>query len=307
MATVRKFSVEEQRKVLAELEVPFDPAMVEWKVVRRARSGRRGAVLPFADPRAYTDRLNQVLTTAGWSRAFTLSTLSNLTRRLWDGKCISTGKVLVSGTVTINRLGSQPGNGEAWADRDHAVTAAEARAFKRACAGFGLGRYLYRFREVWVALNRYSEPISKPTLPDWALPPGFSASRRGQDARGPLDQGLTAKIESFREVLGGSIYTEILARSGHSHQAGLIPKRDDAKERPRMDGIGFERVRQSASTSGDSGRGKVHVRHRRHEHQLDGGHHKSRNAETPGRHPCDLSQTRRRLTPQHPGSHPRGS
>jgi hypothetical protein len=65
MATARKLSAEEQRELLAQLEVPFDPAMVEWKVVRRAHSGRRGAVLPFADPRAYTDRLNQALTTAG--------------------------------------------------------------------------------------------------------------------------------------------------------------------------------------------------------------------------------------------------
>jgi len=54
------------------------------------------------------DRLNQVLTTAGWNRTFTLSTISNLTRRLWDGSSISTGKVLVSATVTINRLGSHP-------------------------------------------------------------------------------------------------------------------------------------------------------------------------------------------------------
>ena len=43
MATARKLSTEEQRELLAQLEVPFDPAMVEWKVVRRARSGRRGA------------------------------------------------------------------------------------------------------------------------------------------------------------------------------------------------------------------------------------------------------------------------
>ena len=82
MATARKFSAEEQRELLAQLEVPFDPAMVEWKVVRRARSGLRGAVLPFVDPRAYTDRLNQALTTAGWNRTFALSTLSSLTRRL---------------------------------------------------------------------------------------------------------------------------------------------------------------------------------------------------------------------------------
>ena len=61
MATARKLSAEEQQEVLAQLEVPFDPAMVEWKVVRRARSGRRGAVLPFVDPRAYTDRLNRAL------------------------------------------------------------------------------------------------------------------------------------------------------------------------------------------------------------------------------------------------------
>jgi hypothetical protein len=108
MATARKFSAEEQRELLAQLEVPFDPVMVEWKVVRRARSGRRGAVLPFVDPRAYTDRLNQALTTAGWNRTFALSTLSNLTRRLWDGSSISTGKVLVSGTVTINRLEVTP-------------------------------------------------------------------------------------------------------------------------------------------------------------------------------------------------------
>ena len=255
MATARKFSAEEQRELLAQFEVPFDPAMVEWKVVRRARSGRRGAVLPFVDPRAYTDRLNQALTTAGWNRTFALSTLSNLTRRMWDGSSISTGKVLVSGTVTINRLGSHPGNGEAWADRDHAVTAAEAQAFRRACAGFGLGRYLYHFREVWVPLNRYGEPLSKPTLPDWALPPGFSASRPSRDARGPLDQHLTAKIESFRELLGDSIYTEILIRSGHSQQAGLIPNatlQKNVLEWMESASRGFARARALAETLGEA-------------------------------------------------------
>jgi hypothetical protein len=255
MATARKFSAEEQRKLLAELEVPFDPAMVEWRPVRRARSGRRGAVLPFADPRAYSDRLNQILTPAGWGRTYTLSTLSNLTRRLWNGKSISTGKVLVTSTVSIHRLGSHVGNGEAWADREHAVTAAEAQAFKRACACFGLGRYLYRFREVWVSLNRHGEPISTPRLPDWALPPGFSASRPDLHARGPLDQRLTAMIESFRELLGDAIYTEILTRSGHSHQAGLIPNATLQKNVLHwMESAlrGFDKARSLAETVGES-------------------------------------------------------
>jgi hypothetical protein len=255
MATARKFSAEEQRKLLAELEVPFDPAMVKWKVVRKAHSGRRGAVLPFADPRAYTDRLNQVLTPAGWGRTYTLSTLSNLTRPLWDGELISTGKVLVTSTVSVHRLGSHVGNGEAWADREHAVTAAEAQAFKRACACFGLGRYLYGFREVWTSLNRYGDPTSTPVLPDWALPPGFSASRSDQHARGPLDQRLTAKVESFRELLGDAIYTEILTRSGHSHQAGLIPNATVQKnvlEWMESTSRGFDKARALAETVGDA-------------------------------------------------------
>ena len=255
MATTRRFTAEEQRKLLAELEVPFDPAMVKWKVVRRAHSGRRGAVLPFADPRAYTDRLNQVLTPAGWGRTYTLSTLSNLTRRLWDGKLISTGKVLVTSTVSVHRLGSHVGNGEAWADREHAVTAAEAQAFKRACACFSLGRYLYRFREVWVSLNRHGEPISSPVLPDWGLPPGFSASRPDRHARGPLDQRLTAKIEGFRELLGDAIYTEILTRSGHSHQAGLIPNatlQKNVLHWMESASRGFDKARALAETVGEA-------------------------------------------------------
>ncbi len=65
MAAPKKFSPDEQRKLLAELEVPFDPALVRWRVVQTAKSGRRGAVLPFADPRAYVDRLNYLFTPTG--------------------------------------------------------------------------------------------------------------------------------------------------------------------------------------------------------------------------------------------------
>jgi hypothetical protein len=163
--------------------------------------------------------------------------------------------VVVSGIVTINRLGSHPGNGEAWADREHAVTAAEAQAFKRSCVGFGLGRYLYRFREVWVSLNRYGEPISTPVLPDWALPPGVSSARQHQDTRGSLDQQLTAKIESFLDVLGEPIYTEVLIRSGHSHQAALIPNatlQRNVLEWMESASRGFDKARALAERLGEA-------------------------------------------------------
>src|SRR6266567_1871124 len=46
----------------------------------------------------------------------------------------------------------------------------EAQAFKRACSNFGLGRYFYRFGEMWVDLDEYKRPRELPPLPSWALP-----------------------------------------------------------------------------------------------------------------------------------------
>jgi hypothetical protein len=50
--------------------------------------------------------------------------------------------VLVTCELTIFGLGSHSATGEEWADNSNAGTAAEAQAFKRSCACFGLGRYL---------------------------------------------------------------------------------------------------------------------------------------------------------------------
>jgi hypothetical protein len=67
-------------------------------------------------------------------------------------------------------LGTHSGLGEEWADNENAATAAEAQAFKRACACFGLGRYLYDLAGSWVDLDEKKQPVSRPKLPDWALP-----------------------------------------------------------------------------------------------------------------------------------------
>ena len=163
MATT-KFTGADREKLFAQLEVPFDPAQVKWRIMRTSNDGRTGLILPFADPRAYTDRLNQLFTPAGWTREYTIPLCHRLTR-VDRGKVIVTSKVLVATAVTINRLGSHTGTGEEWADQENAVTAADAQAFKRACSCFGLGRYLYSFGETWVKLNQRGEPVALPVLP----------------------------------------------------------------------------------------------------------------------------------------------
>jgi len=227
-----KFTEAEREKLFAQLEAPFDPALIKWRVMRIFDDGRSGVILPFADPRAYTDRLNELFTPSGWTREYTISTVPSLCR-MERGKSIVTSKVLVATAVTITRVGSHTGTGEEWADRENAVTAADAQAFKRACSCFGLGRYLYRFGETRVRLNSRGEPIAIPTLPEWALPPGMTlaqANKLAVDTRGPVDQRLTAEIEGFRGTLGGPIYAEILRRAGHSLDARTIPNAERQKQ-----------------------------------------------------------------------------
>jgi hypothetical protein len=116
--------------VLLRLEEPFDKDEVKWLVAATSRDGRKGRVTPYANPRAYTDRLNEVLTPSGWTRQYTVHTILPVTRLKKD-KTIQTGKVLVTCTVSIAGIGSHSGSGEEWADDENAMTSAEAQAFKR--------------------------------------------------------------------------------------------------------------------------------------------------------------------------------
>jgi hypothetical protein len=133
-------------------------------------------------------------------------------------KLIQTGKVLVTYTLSIAGLGTQSDCGEEWADEENAMTSAQAQAFKRAASCYGLGRYLYNFREMWVSLDDHKQPIHISALPKWALPAGKPAasaqptteSQPAPVQRGPIDQKMTAKIEGFRGALGEPIFREIL-------------------------------------------------------------------------------------------------
>src|SRR5215468_11017621 len=109
------------KKVLAELDVPFPPDQVRWRVMNTSNDKKRGQIVPYADPRAYADRLNALFTPQGWSREYHVETLSGITR-LRGGESILSGKILVTCTVTIVGLWSHSGTGEEWADDSNALT-----------------------------------------------------------------------------------------------------------------------------------------------------------------------------------------
>lgn len=263
MATEEVKTVPQPDALFTQLAEPFDPSEIKWRVTHTTQDGSRGAIIAFADPRAYTDRLNQIFTPTGWTRTYDVSTVSAVTRMKRD-KAIQSGKVLVTCTLTIHGLGCHAGSGEDWADEPNAMTKSEAQAFKRACTCFGLGRYLYNFAEMWVPLNEHRQPLQLPTLPQWALPkPGAAAGKSSAASgprppvvqRGPVDQETTAKIEGFRRILGDSIYGEILWRIARARRANEIPNAQlqvetaDAVERAAR---GIRKAHSLAEVVGDT-------------------------------------------------------
>jgi hypothetical protein len=192
----------------------------------------RGQVIPYANQRAYTDRLNALLTPAGWTRRYTIHTSANFERSK-DQKIVA--KVLVTCELTLFGLGSHSATGEEWADDDNAGTSAEAQAFKRACSCFGLGRYFYHFTGTWVDMDDRKRPKNVPKLAGWATPEGWlrglrpvtrndpKSSERANAANGgngqaPHDgnsasaQGgsLVRDIEQMEQTLGKRMYRGLL-------------------------------------------------------------------------------------------------
>ena len=63
-------TAEERDRILAQLAEPFDVSEIKWRVTQTANNETRGFVKPYADPRAYQDRLNKVLTASGWTSSY---------------------------------------------------------------------------------------------------------------------------------------------------------------------------------------------------------------------------------------------
>jgi hypothetical protein len=197
-----RYNDEQLVQLVAALEEPFDPREIKWRVTNTTSDRRRGQVIAYADPRAYTDRLNAIFTIRGWTREYSIQVIQNFERvERGNSDTRISGKVVVTCKLTIEGLGAHSGLGEEWADNENAATAAEAQAFKRACSCFGLGRYLYDLGGNWVDLDEKKQPQSRPKLPDWALPKRkLSGSKVGGSASQTIPNGQPSQSKPLDAV-----------------------------------------------------------------------------------------------------------
>jgi hypothetical protein len=153
--------------VFAALCAPFPPELVELKPGAVAEDKKRALALAYVDARHYQARLDAVVGPDQW----------HVNYRPWGERAVICALTILG--VTREDVG------EAEKGDPNQATSAAMQAFKRACAAFGLGRYLYTdLPQVWVA----AEPRGR----SWAIvdslhvveqmyaQAGIDMSRRGQ-------------------------------------------------------------------------------------------------------------------------------
>lgn len=127
----------DEAQLMIALRRPFDPTKISFKPQVTTKDGKRAMAVAYADVRVYQDRLDEIA--AAWSVTFTP----------WgDRRCIC--HLTIQG-VTRSSIGEFDAHDER---NEFAGTAAEAQAFKRAAAMFGIGRYLYGLKSDWVEYNK---------------------------------------------------------------------------------------------------------------------------------------------------------
>lgn len=275
LATATGVSTARLEEIRRQLLDPFDPAEIKWRVTatstQNGRSGtvKRGQLVAYADQRAYTDRLNEIFGEWGWTRTYNVQVAQNFERVARHGakgekQSTICAKVVVVSTVTVNGLGSHTGVGEEWADDENSATRAEAQAFKRACACFGLGRYLYDLDKVWEDLDQYNRPVREPNLPEWAVPAHLRRQQPQPQARpqstsaerprqGLVQQETLAHVKQLCETVGFGLAKFALQKYGGVTDASKIgfAKLTTVLEKLTDLAKGVERLRAASAKLGD--------------------------------------------------------
>jgi len=157
-----------------QLQAPFHPNDIEWRVQRASRDGGSVLVLAYVTNRAIMARLDEVFSPFGWQNSFHEGPQGGLVCK-------------IGARANFN---NEPGEW-VWKEDGAENTQVEAvkgglsSAMKRAAVQWGVGRYLYNLTDNWAKIQD-SKPApnsqgqqagyhkgkywSIPELPSWALP-----------------------------------------------------------------------------------------------------------------------------------------
>lgn len=128
--------------VFERLAAPFPPERIHWRVGATNKDKTKGMALAYIDARDVMERLDEVMTPAGWASTFPHA----------DGKTICT-LTLKIGDEWISK---SDGAGDTDVEGEKGAISS---ALKRAGVQWGIGRYLYAISSPWVALDDYKRIV----------------------------------------------------------------------------------------------------------------------------------------------------
>lgn len=172
--------------VYAALLQPFPPEVVELKPGAVSEAKGTALALAYVDARHYQARLDAVAGPCGWQVSY----------RPWGERAVICALTVLG--VTREDVG------EAEKGDPNQATSAAMQAFKRACAAFGLGRYLYTdLPQMWVEAEQKGRSWvianNQQVVQQMYARAGIDVSRRG------------AYIQRIRTLLNGFSEEELLA------------------------------------------------------------------------------------------------
>ncbi len=192
--------------IKSKLSECFDPEDIKWLPGTTNKDRTSAQAMAYADPRAYMDRLNEVVGPENWSKEFRTLTATGFDRvkEGWgnaeDKVFPNQGKLLVTCRLTIKGIGATEDVGEAELTDPNAHTVAAAQAFKRACVQFGMGRYLYDLPKVWCDFdNKTKQFKTTPVLPDWAIPT-YHCSETGKKLEATEVNGKVYSVQDLVRI-----------------------------------------------------------------------------------------------------------
>jgi hypothetical protein len=133
------------RSVQEALSRPFPMDSIEIKPGALIKDRTRGLALAFGDPRQYMARLDEVIGPDDWSVAYDILPQGVLCRLTILGH-------------TRQDVGDYPTD----SGDPNRVTSAAMQALKRACASYGLGRYLYHLPQIWADYDEAKRAFKDP-------------------------------------------------------------------------------------------------------------------------------------------------
>lgn len=155
----RDINVHKIERLMEELQQPFEPKFIKWRVGATNKEKTLGIALAYVTSRAIQQRLDEIVGATNWKNTFDIS----------NDKVRLCGISIKIGNEWITKY---DGSGDT---KMEAAKGSLSGAMKRAAVQWGIGRYLYDIPNTWCPIKQVGgsyQLLKTPALPSWALPQG---------------------------------------------------------------------------------------------------------------------------------------